>query len=70
MVIALVVSSEKRYMARGFSKFSVCFGGTGGQQRSVYSAQHLAEHLNKKFGVKVELVHREQNIERTFEATI
>ena len=35
-----------------------------------HSAQHLAEYLNKKFGVKVELVHREQNIERTFEATI
>jgi hypothetical protein len=29
----------------------------------------MAEHLNKKFGVKVELVHREQNIEQTFEAT-
>ena len=42
--------------------------GTGGQHRSVYSAQHMAEHLNKKFGVKVELIHREQNIEQTFEA--
>ena len=47
----------------------VCFGCTGGQPRSVYSAQHMAEHLNKKFGVKVELIHREQNIEQTFEAT-
>jgi RNase adaptor protein for sRNA GlmZ degradation len=46
----------------------VCFGCTGGQHRSVYSAQHMAEHLNKKFGVKVELIHREQNIEQTFEA--
>jgi RNase adaptor protein for sRNA GlmZ degradation len=39
-----------------------CFGCTGGQHRSVYSAQHLAEHLNKKFGVEVRLEHREQNI--------
>ena len=69
-VYALVDASVKRYMERGFSNLSVCFGCTGGQHRSVYSAQHLAEHLNKKFGVKVELVHREQNIERTFEATI
>ena len=67
---ALVDASVKRYMERGFSNLSVCFGCTGGQHRSVYSAQHLAEHLNQKFGVKVELVHREQNIERTFEATI
>ena len=69
-VYALVDASVKRYMERGFSNLSVCFGCTGGQHRSVYSAQHLAEHLNKKFGVKVELVHREQNIERTFEVTI
>ena len=69
-VYALVDASVKRYMERGFSNLSVCFGCTGGQHRSVYSAQHLAEHLNRKFGVKVELVHREQNIERTFEAIV
>ena len=54
-VYALVDASVKRYMERGFSNLSVCFGCTGGQHRSVYSAQHLAEHLNRKFGVKVEL---------------
>jgi RNase adaptor protein for sRNA GlmZ degradation len=67
---ALVDASVKRYMERGFSNLMVCFGCTGGQHRSVYSAQHMAEHLNQKFGVKVELIHREQNIEQTFEATI
>ena len=67
---ALVDASVKRYMERGFSNLMVCFGCTGGQHRSVYSAQHMAEHLNKKFGVRVELIHREQNIEQTFEATL
>ena len=66
---ALVDTHVQRYMERGFSNLMVCFGCTGGQHRSVYSAQHMAEHLNQKFGVKVELVHREQNIEQTFEAT-
>ena len=33
---------------------------------SVFSGP-MAEHLNSKFGVKVELVHREQNIEQTFD---
>ena len=67
-VYALVDASVKRYMERGFTSLSVCFGCTGGQHRSVYSAQHLAEHLNQKFGVQVNLMHREQNIEQTFKA--
>jgi RNase adaptor protein for sRNA GlmZ degradation len=57
-------------MERSFTNLSVCFGCTGGQHRSVYAAQHLAEHLNKSFGVRVELVHREQNIEQTFNAKL
>ena len=67
---ALVDASVKRYMERGFSNLSVCFGCTGGQHRSVYSAQHTAEHLNRKFGVKVVLIHREQNIEQIFESSL
>ncbi len=41
---------------------------TGGQHRSVYSAQHLAEHIHQKFGIEVELEHREQGIHQTFAA--
>ena len=67
-VYALVDASAKRYMERGFTSLSVCFGCTGGQHRSVYSAQHLAEHLNQQFGIQVNLVHREQNIEQIFKA--
>lgn len=64
----VVDASVKRYMERGFNSLSVCFGCTGGQHRSVYCAQHLAEHLNKRFGVEVHLMHREQNINQTFSA--
>lgn len=67
-VYGLVDASVKRYIERGFTNLSVCFGCTGGQHRSVYSAQHLAEHLNEKFGVQVNLVHREQNIEKNYPA--
>ena len=63
---ALVDASTERYIERGFTNLMVSFGCTGGQLRSVYCAQHMAEHLNKKFNVKVELVHREQNIEQLF----
>lgn len=64
----LVDASVKRYIERGFTNLMICFGCTGGQHRSVYCAQHLAEHVNKTFNVKVELTHREQNIEQTFNA--
>lgn len=67
-VYALADAHVKRYIDRGFTNLMICFGCTGGQHRSVYSAQHTAEHIHSKFGVRVELSHREQNIEQTFEA--
>ena len=61
----LVDASVKRYIDRGFRNLMVSFGCTGGQHRSVYAAEKMAEHLNSKFGVEVQLIHREQNVERT-----
>lgn len=61
-VYGLVDASVERYLKRGFTSLSVCFGCTGGQHRSVYSAQQVAEHLHRKFGIKIILEHREQNI--------
>jgi RNase adaptor protein for sRNA GlmZ degradation len=46
----------------------VSFGCTGGQHRSVYSAEKMAQHINEKFGVEVQLIHREQNIENVLPA--
>lgn len=66
-VYEMVDASVKRYMDRGFTHLMVSFGCTGGQHRSVYSAQHLAEHLHRNFGVKVHLIHREQNKEQVYE---
>lgn len=57
-----------RYMQRGFTNLMFSFGCTGGQHRSVYSAQHLAEHIHDKFGIEVRIRHREQGIEQVLEA--
>jgi aminoglycoside/choline kinase family phosphotransferase len=64
----LVDFSVKRYMDRGFQNLMVSFGCTGGQHRSVYSAEKMAQHINEKFGVEVQLIHREQNMERVLNA--
>ena len=63
----LADASVARYIERGFTNLMICYGCTGGQHRSVYCAQHTARHIAEKFNVKVELVHREQNVEQVFE---
>lgn len=65
-IYPLVDRHVKRYKDRGFTDLMISFGCTGGQHRSVYAAQKTAEHISKKFGIKVSLVHREQNLEQEF----
>ncbi len=65
-IYPLIDRHVKRYMERDFTNLMISFGCTGGQHRSVYAAQHVAEHISKTFGVKVSLVHREQNLVQEF----
>jgi aminoglycoside/choline kinase family phosphotransferase len=58
-VQALVDSAVANYRERGFSSLMVSFGCTGGQHRSVYMAEHLAEHLRQAGVVNVVLRHVE-----------
>ena len=61
-VYALVDHHAERFIERGFDHLQVAFGCTGGQHRSVYCAEHLAQHLKEKFNVQIELIHRERGI--------
>ncbi|HSZ16510.1 MAG TPA: RNase adapter RapZ [Terracidiphilus sp.] len=56
---ALVDESVRAYQRRGFSSLMVCFGCTGGQHRSVYLAEQLAQHLRGTAGIQVMLRHVE-----------
>ena len=67
-VYKLADNHVRRYIQRGFTSLMFCFGCTGGQHRSVYSAQHLAEHIHDKFGIEVRICHREQNITQILKA--
>ena len=69
-VYKLADAHVERYLQRGFTSLMFSFGCTGGQHRSVYSAQHLAEHIHEKYGIEVRICHREQNIRNVLYASI
>ena len=62
----LVDKHVERFLERKFTHLMVSFGCTGGQHRSVYCAEHLADHLSKRYDIDVKLVHREQGVEKSF----
>ncbi len=57
----LVEASIEKYLSRRFTNLCVYFGCTGGQHRSVYLAQRLANELQNNPKLKIEIFHREQN---------
>jgi len=57
-VFSMVDQSVETYLNRGFTGLMVSFGCTGGQHRSVYSAEQMSAHLTKKYkDIKIELRH-------------
>ena len=60
-VYRLIDHHVERFQERGFSHLQIAFGCTGGQHRSVYSAEATARHLRERFpSIHIELFHREQ----------
>ena len=64
---ALVDNMVDTYKKRGFTHIQVCCGCTGGQHRSVYSAEHIARHVSDKFGVRVVVTHKMQGLRYVIE---
>lgn len=65
-VFPLADAHVERYISRGFTDLMFSFGCTGGQHRSVYCAEALAEHLAGRYDIGIELVHRERGIVKHF----
>ncbi len=68
-VYRLADAHVQRYIERGFTSLMFSFGCTGGQHRSVYCAQHLAEHLNSRFGIEVHITHTARGIHTVLPST-
>ena len=61
-VYALVDHHVERFLERGFTHLQIAFGCTGGQHRSVYSAEATAKHLRAAFpGINIRVTHREKH---------
>ena len=58
-VYAMVDAAVKSYEEQNFTDLMVAFGCTGGQHRSVHSANKLAAHLKETHDIDVILSHRE-----------
>ena len=56
----IISAAIKNYVGRDFTSLMVSFGCTGGQHRSVYSAERMKEYIETEFPeVNVELKHLE-----------
>lgn len=60
LVYDIVSRSVKRYQERRFTNLQVNFGCTGGQHRSVYCAEKLAQYLKNNYSCNVIVRHLEQ----------
>jgi aminoglycoside/choline kinase family phosphotransferase len=60
--IQIAEQTIDKYLNREFTNLQIAFGCTGGQHRSVYCAERLAENLQEKYDdkINIKLIHREQ----------
>lgn len=55
LVQQIIDINVQDYLARNFTHLQISFGCTGGQHRSVFSAETIYKFLKEKYGDKVEL---------------
>ena len=56
-VFEIIDSAINKYIEHNFEYLSVSFGCTGGQHRSVYFAEKLANHIKSKYSINVYIEH-------------
>ena len=61
-VKGILSQSVQKYLSRHFTHLQVAFGCTGGQHRSVYCTEQIAQWLHDNYPVAVHVQHIEQKI--------
>ncbi len=52
-----------KYLKRNYNYLTISFGCTGGQHRSVYSAESINKYINNKYDITTTLNHRELGLQ-------
>lgn len=60
-IYSIAQEAVNNYLERNFTSLMFSFGCTGGQHRSVYTAEKLGKFLKEKYGTKIRVIveHRE-----------
>lgn len=61
-IIKTIKPTIDNYIKRNFNSLAISFGCTGGQHRSVYCAERVADYIRKNYKIGMRLHHRELNI--------
>lgn len=56
-IYAIIDINVSNYLERDFDSLSINFGCTGGQHRSVFAAEQMANFLKNKYGLEAETTH-------------
>jgi aminoglycoside/choline kinase family phosphotransferase len=61
-IFSIISISIDNYIDRGFCNLMINFGCTGGQHRSVYCAEKIAERIKQKYNLNILVRHIEQEL--------
>ncbi|MFA7116697.1 MAG: RNase adapter RapZ [Bacteroidales bacterium] len=65
-IIPIVDRHVKNYIDRDLTHLMFSFGCTGGQHRSVYSAEKIAKYIHEKYNLDVNLEHQKWGVFKNF----
>ncbi|MBL7113661.1 MAG: phosphotransferase enzyme family protein, partial [Bacteroidales bacterium] len=60
-IYSVIDYSVSNYLSRGFNRLMISFGCTGGQHRSVYCAERMAQMIRDKHGIEPRIIHKEMS---------